>query len=329
MIDKYIEVVRSTVPGLSLMSLKSGEAVVETLRRHYSRVNMSIVNQASDLEELVAKKPDLVFMGTKSVPDTKRGKVIWIAAFLELNGIAYTGSDALASEAEQNKVMAKQKVLESGGKTAAFRVVKNGDTSMVVSTSLVFPLFVKPASMNAGVGVDDKSVVHNVKDLNAKVTSIHDDHSADALIEEFLPGREFSVGILKPLDSDDLITMPIEMLPGSDINGDFMLSKRLKSGDLETPVAAVPEGDLRDSLNKLALKVFKSLGARDYGRIDMRLDAAGVPNFLEANLIPGLIEGSGNFTKACVLNQKLGYEAMILQIVSLGFAHPTAVAPSK
>jgi len=62
------------------------------------------------------------------------------------------------------------------------------------------------------------------------------------------------------------------------------------------------------------------LGARDYGRIDIRLDATGTPHFLEANLIPSLISGYGSFPKACVMNIGLEYEPMIMRIANLGLS---------
>ena len=70
---------------------------------------------------------------------------------------------------------------------------------------------------------------------------------------------------------------------------------------------------------ELALHVFHALGARDYGRIDIRLDGAGVPHFLEANLMPSILKDYGNFPKACMLNETIGYEESILRIVDLAF----------
>lgn len=71
-------------------------------------------------------------------------------------------------------------------------------------------------------------------------------------------------------------------------------------------------------MSTLALASFHALGARDYGRIDIRLDSDGVANFLEANLIPSLISGYGSFPKACELNIGLEYEPMIISITELG-----------
>jgi D-alanine-D-alanine ligase len=199
-------------------------------------------------------------------------------------------------------------------------VVKVGQTFTGDNLSLRFPLFVKPTSLGGGEGVDTMSVVHNQGQLLAKVSSLAANHLSDILIEEYLPGREFSVAVLKDEVTGELTAMPIEMLPGQDVNGDKMLSQALKSAKLETPVQAVAEPGLRAELIDLAINAITALGARDYGRIDIRLDADGVPSFIEANLIPCLIRGSGNFPKACLINRGIGYQEMLLSIVELGLS---------
>ena len=78
---------------------------------------------------------------------------------------------------------------------------------------------------------------------------------------------------------------------------------------------------LRSEVCQLALDSFSALGGRDYGRIDIRLNRNGEPQFLEANLIPSIIDGYGSFPKACQINLGLDYESMVLQIVRLGLAH--------
>jgi D-alanine-D-alanine ligase len=158
--------------------------------------------------------------------------------------------------------------------------------------------------------------------LTAKAKSIATAYAADALVEEYLPGREFSVAVLKDEYSDELMVMPLELVAGTNVHGDRILSHELKSAALETPVFPVIDTKIKDQLSDLAASVFTALGARDYGRIDIRLDAMGVPCFLEANLIPCLIRGSGNFPKACMMNIGMDYEPMILHIVRLGLARP-------
>ncbi len=311
----HIEIARSSLLELSSMSLVSSAAILSTLRKHYVKVGVSTVNNLQDLKELVGKKPDLVFMGLKFI--YQDDQKIWLSDYLKAHGIAHTGSPRPAIEFEQSKPLAKQCVLNAGLASSAFTVVEYGCFPETVE-DLVFPLFVKPANLGGGSGVDDKSIVHTPADLRAKLKALFDQYSSDVLIEEYLPGREFSVGVLN--NGNELLAMPIEMKPSADVNGNKILSLALKSGALETPVTAVDDRQLHDQLSDFALSVFEVLGARDYGRIDIRLDAHGVPHFLEANLIPGLIKGSGNFTKACLINQGIDHEEMLLRIVRLAEA---------
>jgi len=300
------------------MGRKSSEAAYSLLKEHYTTVGISVVNTLADLEELVAKQPDLVFIGAKYVAGKEPDAKVWISEYLDRLGISHTGSPEAAIKLEQNKPLAKQRLLDMGIKTSPYIVIKCGDTLTATDNNMKFPLFVKPVDLGAGQGVDQHSVVHTQDQLDAKVASLASEYGADALVEEFLSGREYSVAVLKDEYSDDLIAMPLELVAGPDENGHRMLSHKLKSAALETPV--FPVGDLRtrEALTDLATSAFVALGARDYGRIDIRMDESGVPYFLEANLIPCLIQGSGNFPKACVINSGIGYEAMMLRIVRLG-----------
>jgi D-alanine-D-alanine ligase len=137
-------------------------------------------------------------------------------------------------------------------------------------------------------------------------------------VESYLPGREFSVALLEYMDSDKLLAMPVELITEPNAQGDSILGQTVKSEDTEH-VVAVTDLALRGQLSKFAKSVFRALGARDYGRIDIRLDAHGQPQFLEANLIPGLAKHDfvSYFTAACEINQAMSYDVMILELVAL------------
>lgn len=322
-IQKHIEIVRSTITELTSLGIESCDAMQSLLIKHYASVGVSVVNSESDLELLVAKRPDLVFLGVKFIPSNADAagetSKIWISSFLSEKGITHTGSEQHAIAYESSKPLAKQRVSDAGIKTAPFVVVAADQTYAGADMTLQFPLFVKPASLGGGCGIDTDSVVHNAADLAQKVASIQTKHNADSLIEEYLTGREFSVSILYDEDSKALIAMPIELVAQEDSHGDRMLSKQVKSSNQET-VLAVTDPRLRSLVNDVAMRAFEALGARDYGRIDLRLDSAGTPHFLEANLIPSLIKGYGSFPKACMLNEGMGYEDMMLHIVRLGLS---------
>jgi len=326
---KHIEIVRSTKPWLNSLTRLSSEAILAVLSRSYAKVGVSIVNDLSDLESLIARQPDLVFLGMKFVPvDPALGRYspnIWLADYLDEHYINYTGSSRAAHELELNKHLDKQQVLEADLNTSPFLVIRQSQRLTQTDVSLNFPLFIKPTNRGGGLGIGSDSVVNNFYELEAKVRSIAVNLKSDALVEEYLPGREFSVAILKHETSKGFAVMPIELIAPPDDQGHRLLSEEVKTANSEQAVKVVDD-IIKYRVTALALGVFKALGARDYGRIDIRFDKNGVANFLEANLIPSLISGYGSFPKSCVLNINLEYEQMILHIVRLGLARQPIIS---
>lgn len=320
-INKHIEIVRSTTSGLSSLGEVSCTAIYKLLSSHFSSVGITIINNHHDLNNLVRKQPDLVFLGMKFLPPESASSTqnTWISEYLTSHGIAHTGSNHSAHKLELNKHLAKQRIQASGLGTSSFQVVKLTEHLSFSIDTLSYPVFIKPIAGGGGLGIDNCSVAHNFEDAQTKVTSIAHNHGSDSLIEEYLSGREFTVAILKNLDSDTYNLMPLELIAPTSARGDRILSSAVKEADTEQ-YAAVTNPVIREAVNTLALDVFHALGARDYGRIDIRLDANGVANFLEANLIPSLLDQYGNFPKACMLNLGIDYQHMILQITELGLA---------
>jgi D-alanine-D-alanine ligase len=328
-IQKHIEIIRSTTSGSISMNEATSEAIYKSLRPFYSNVGISVINNSHDLDALALKKPDLVFMGLKFVPkngeiDKINGQKIWLSDYLEEKGIAYTGSDSRAQEIAREKELAKQRTEQKGIKTAAYRVIKQGESLVDENLHLQYPVFVKPTNRGGGYGIDNNSIANNFSELKSKVEKLGSKLHADSLIEEYLPGREFSVAVLENgLDANCLL-MPLELIAPVNENGHRFLSGEVKDADTEEFVP-VTDQKLRVSLTRLAQEVFYALGARGYGRIDIRLDADGKPHFLEANLLPNLVKDFGNFPKACKLNLNMTYEEMILHIAKLGLSQETSL----
>ena len=117
--DIHIQIVSSTIPGLSSMGRGLREVAQAILARHYTKVGITIVNDLDDLEALVALRPDLVFLGMKFIShDPALGvndpEKIWIGEYLDKHGIPYTGSGSGAHNLEFDKPQAKQRVREMG-----------------------------------------------------------------------------------------------------------------------------------------------------------------------------------------------------------------------
>ena len=324
-INKHIEIVRCGNPRLSSMGLKSCNMIGKTLSRHYARVGTTTVNNEHDIALLVAKKPDLVFLGFKNMPTLSpyptNTEESWIADHLDSHGINYTGSTKLAMMLDHNKDAAKQVICEAGLQTAPYFTARSGEYSNAGELPLPLPLFIKPPKEGGGIGIGDDSVVRNFAAYKRKVANIERDFGTPALAEQYLTGREFSVAILETPRSKELIAMPIELITEQNSRGDRILGQKVKSADTEH-VIAVADKDIKDAIVTLAIDAFKILGARDYGRIDIRLDEQGIPHFLEANLIPGVAQHdfTSYFTSACWINQAMDYETMLLHIVELGLS---------
>lgn len=319
-IDKHIEIVGSNNLRLSAMAASSRQTILEVLRQHYTKVSITIVEDMDDLEALAAKRPDLVILGMKFIlldpllgyEDSPK---VWLSDYLHTHGIACTGSDADAMALQLDKHIAKQRVLDAGLRSSAY-FISRVDTPNFLH-GLNFPLFVKPSNRGGSSGIDEQSVVYTDAELQAKITSLHDEYKSDVLIEEYLGGREFSVAVMRQLTSGELVAMPIEITAPIDAQGNMFLSTAVKEADSEK-VLNLDDPVLKDAISALAIGAFKALGSRDFGRIDMRLDAHGVPSFIEANLMPGL-SNHGYLFRCLNLNVGMTYDDMILSIVSMSF----------
>jgi len=311
----HIQIARTSTPGLNTLSQTAALAIQTILRKHYRQVEITIISNQADLAELARQKPDLVFNGFKHLPtETSR---VWLSSYLTDQGIAHTGSPRGAIELEQDKSLAKQHILWNGLQTAAYQVVSDSRQLQQAELKLRLPVFVKPLNLGGSQGIDEASVAHSLAAINSKLATLAARYSSDALIEEYLPGREFGVAILKREHAAGHWVMPVELTPPTNRKGDRLLSYSRKASTMPTPALLVKDEALRLKINSLALGVFTSLGARDYGRIDIRLDATGQPSFIEANLLPGLMCDSGYFYRACKQHLGMDQEAMILAIVGL------------
>lgn len=318
----HIEIVRSNNTTLSSMSQPSADAILAVLSKKYTNVGITIINNLTDLKSISTDKPDLVFLGMEFVPKIESLGIddhekIWVTDYLDSIGVPYTGSSSNAHKLQRNKGMAKQSVLAAGLNSSKYITVKRNETLEDVDFNLSFPVFVKPLDRGGGYGIDNGSIVNNLSKLIERIDYISKEIGSDSLIEEYLSGREFSVAIIKNIKKNEYIAMPIELVAPMNMNGHRLLGNEVKSSNSET-VSMVSDEELNKVVSDLALRVFENLGAKDYGRIDIRQDSFGNAHFLEANLIPSLIINYGSFPKACVINIDLNYEDMILQIVELG-----------
>ncbi len=254
-------------------------------------------------------------------------------ALLELLGIPYTGSRVLTNGISLDKTLTKRIWRDRKLPVAPFQEFLTGEEAL--RPDLKFPLFVKPAREGTGMGVDMKAVVYGEKELRERVQYIIAMYRQPALVETFLPGREFTIGILGRADAklysrhpewyekDGFHRFPVLELDTGASEGPWIYTNEAKSKDVgpeDAPGFFCPaniEPDLEKKLKHLALRAHLLINALDVSRTDVRLDEEGNPRLMEINTLPGL---TPNYSDLCLQAKAEGmrYEDLILEILYLG-----------
>jgi D-alanine--D-alanine ligase len=197
--------------------------------------------------------------------------------------IPYTGSDAAASRAAMDKLTTKQCFHRQGIRTPAFAAIDRrwpGEQQTAAARSVGFPMIVKPAAEGSSVGV---TKVERQEQLPEALTAALDGHRF-AMAEEFIPGRELTVGILhdRPLPI-------IELIYQGEL---FDYHNKYTPGATEHVIDPDLPLEVAEDVSAIALAAHESLGCKGVTRVDLRLEEAGDPYVLEVNTIPGMTETS-------------------------------------
>ena len=214
-----------------------------------------------------------------------RSREAQVPCLLELYGVGYTFSDPLVCAATLDKAVAKRLVRDAGLATPRFQVVR-GEAD-IAAVDLGFPLFAKPVAEGTGKGITARSRLETPEDLAAACRDLLRRFAQPVLVEEFLPGREFTVGVLGTgAEARVLGTIEIALRPEA---GSAIYSYETKERcEQMVSYARVAPGPLRRQVEDLALESYRALECRDAGRVDVRVDRRGRPAFMEVNPLPGL-----------------------------------------
>ena len=291
------------------------EKILKILSKRYKNVSITEINCEQDLEELVARKPDLVFSGVKYFFFNNRK--VWLNDYLEMFDIPYIASSKVALDNESNKNQAKKLMQKAKIKTADFFITNPGEYLDEALIPIKFPLFIKPVTGGDSRGIDKNSIVLNFESFSAKVLDIKVEQNSPSLVETYLSGKEYSVGIFEDSIDGSLRAMPIEIIVKKNVDGNCILDFDVKKND-EEKVIPVTDIKVFNKLSKLAKDSFKALGGKSLGRIDIKMNHLGIPHFIEANLMPGLRKGY--FYRSCVINLGMSYEDMIFSIANTGLS---------
>lgn len=310
--------------GFGFGSVIACKSVVDSLAIKYDDVKLTVCENEEDLCAVVVRNPDLVILAVKFVP-LENGQKIWLSDFFEKNGIGYTGSKEVSMKYDVNKEDGKNQVRLCGVKTADFMTSVPGEYNELEGLPLAYPLFLKPSAGADSIGIDSKSLVNNFAQFNEKLESLYDMVPSPILVEQYLSGREFTVAMIE--DGELLIVAAIEIVP-HEVDGVRILGEKVKMEDTEF-LKEVVDAKVLVQLSSLARKAFLALGARDFARIDIKMDGNGECYFMEANLTPGMNKGSSYFPEAFDINLGMNYEAVTNLIVKNALTRKLAIKRSS
>jgi D-alanine-D-alanine ligase len=210
-----------------------------------------------------------------------------VPGLLDAYQIAYTFSDPLVTAVCLDKRMTKLLIRDAGLATPRFALVQQ--LSDLSAIKLRYPLFTKPVAEGTGKGVSAASKVLHAEQLHANCRDLLQRFQQPVLVEEFLPGREFTVGILgSGGESRVLGTLEIVLRATAEAEVYSYLNKEMCEGRVDYPLVRPADDPLVAATEALALSAWRALGCRDGGRIDIRCDDDGRPQFIEVNPLAGL-----------------------------------------
>ena len=275
---------------------------------------------AGFLERLTQARPDVIFnliegFGGQSTLSTH------VTSMFELLGVPYTGASVEGLACCQSKARAKALLREFGLPVTPSLLI--GPRDPVPRPCWIGPSIVKPDAEDASLGIDQQSVVTEPGRLHERVVQLRRDYGGFVLIEPYLPGAEFNVGVIEMPEPRALPVAQVMFAPKAGQWPILTYASKWDEGseeDLASPVACpAPIADeLATTLRRIALDAFRLTRCRDYARVDFRLDQAGEPSILEVNPNPDLSPGAG-FARAARVSG-LKYDEAVRRIATQALA---------
>src|SRR3984885_4651066 len=302
--------------------------VTTTLRKLGHEVRcVGVLDSLTELRSAIADwEPDIVF----NLLEEFDGIVTYdqhVVAFLELMRQPYTGCNPRGMLLSRDKVLSKQLLSYHRVPTPQFVVFARGRKPRLPKR-LRFPMFVKSSTDDASLGIAHASVVSDERGLKERIAFIHEKPHSDALVEEYIEGRELYVGVI---GNERLKVLPVwEMTFGSMPQGHPTIATRKVKWDRNyqqkygiTTAAAqdLPE-DVVARLEQLSRRIFRALHLTGYARMDFRLRADGALYALEANANPNL-SAAEDFSQSAH-TAGLSYGNLLHRILQLGENYPAA-----
>lgn len=305
------------------------EAIASALEAegHYVHI---IQGDYSLPEALLNVRPQICFNIAEGIGGD--GREAQVPALLELLSIPYTGSQVVANAVSLNKTMTKRIWQQQGLPTAPYYEFTSLED--VAHAELRFPLFAKPAREGTGMGIDTRSIINDHDELYSRVDWLLNNYHQPILVEEFLPGREYTVGFIgnrgnpafryRPelYDADGYHWFPILEIDTISSVSPTIYGHDAKALDIGTEGApnylcpADISQTLRARLIDLTRRAAEALDVRDVSRVDFRMGADGEPYLLEINTLPGL---NPQLSDLCIMaaSEGISHQVLISEILHL------------
>ncbi|MDW7656266.1 MAG: ATP-grasp domain-containing protein [Bacillota bacterium] len=274
---------------------------------------VTLLESDRELPDRLKNQPvDIVFNVAEG--NSGRGREAQVPALLSFFGIPYTGSDETTLCLALDKALTKRVLATWKIRTPACRVVSTAHPGRI--RSLSFPVIVKPNAEGSSKGITDLAVVQNYAALAEQLQRNFRLYGQEMLVESFIRGREFTVGLLG--NGRDLhVFRPMEIIYLDQNNPFSTYNYTVKQNWQQMVRYACPatiDPAVENRLIKDACKIFNRLGCRDFARIDFRLDEAGCPWFIEINPLPGLAPGYSDYPMLAEANG-MAYPILIQTIL--------------
>jgi D-alanine-D-alanine ligase len=210
-----------------------------------------------------------------------------VPAILDVYGVAYTFSDPLVMALTLHKGLTKTVVHSQGVPTPRFAVIQS--PANVDRLDLPFPLFAKPVAEGTSKGISPTSKANDRFQLRSQCERLLATYQQPVLVEEYLPGREFTIGVTGTGEGAVAIgTLEVVLLAGAESHAYSLVNKERCEEFVEYRVGQADRDEQVRAAEDVALRAWRILGCRDAGRVDVRCDAGGRPSFLEVNPLAGL-----------------------------------------
>ncbi len=238
-------------------------------------------------ENIKDAKPDLVFNRAEGLQGDSRES--HVPAILEMLKIPYVGSNVLTTAICLNKAWTKKVLLYHGISTPRFYVCQNLQEAKKVNDG--FPYLLKPNEEGSSIGITEENVVHDRAQLEEKLRKMLLEYEQPILVEQFIEGREFSTGLLgQPKQEPEVLSiLEIDFSKFPEVGGVFGQRAKTVLDSLDHYIcpAQIPQ-QLKNTLEQLSRDVWHALDAKDFARIDFRMNNKEQLFFLEINSLPGM-----------------------------------------